>query len=826
MKKRQSRLAKAHHDYQQLELRQLMAGNVVVSLQANSLVVSGDGAANQIQLSGTPDGRVRVTGLTGTNINSGTAAFVVDVPVRDVTVQMGNGDDSVDIENLVTTGFLNVDLGSGIDSLEVRDINVRVLNVDGRAGNDVMQFHNTFSHGYITMQGGDGNDAIAVTAMATSRGFLVTMENGADLIAIDNLGVRENLNLSTGAGNDQIFMTGEVYAHKTLIELGADNDTLGVLPDTSQAKAVFQKRLNVQAGAGDDTVFFGASTNSRKSTSIDGGSGSDSVGAPGARMRRASYTQFENGSLTNIDQQLDAFYSSLQNLNIDTAPFGRVIIPSVLTVQGSTLVVPANSSAIAVDNQLTLTGGSTTTVSSASVRIQGNISTEDVLGFTNSGNISGTFNASSGVLTLTGTGTLADYQAALRTVTYDNTRAVSLTGSRQIIFDVITSTGTATGTRALSLQGLTPANLSVNNNPLTIPQTSPPVAVDNQLTLTGDSQIVVSGATVAVVNFTAGQDVLAFANANGISGTFDATTGVLTLSGNGTLAAYQTALRTVTYDTSATAFAANTISFAVNTNAGIVTDTRSLVPAAVLSVSATPLKHYGFSPANAVDNQLVLTGQPGTNVTQAQVSITDGYVSGEDLLAFANTSNITGNFNAATGVLTLSGTGTVAEFQSALRSVTYDNTNSETLEETRKIEILVSTNQGDFTAVRDIDLGDQLTIQAYVSDNGLTTQTTASGLHYIIDVVGNGTHPTINDTVRVNYVGTLVDGTQFDANDNITFPLTNVIEGWQEGIPLFSVGGSGRLIIPSSLAYGPTARPGIPANSVLVFDIDLLGIEP
>jgi hypothetical protein len=195
MKKRQPRIARAHHDYQQLELRQLMAGNVVVSLQANSLVVSGDGAANQIQLSGTPDGRVRVTGLTGTNINSGTADFVVDVPVRDVTIQMGNGDDSVDIENLVTTGFLNIDLGSGNDSLEVRDINVRVLNVDGRDGDDVMQFHNTFSHGYITMQGGNGDDAIAITAMATNRGFLVTMDDGADLLAIDNLGVRENLNL-------------------------------------------------------------------------------------------------------------------------------------------------------------------------------------------------------------------------------------------------------------------------------------------------------------------------------------------------------------------------------------------------------------------------------------------------------------------------------------------------------------------------------------------------------------------------------------------------------------------------------------------------------
>ncbi|MCP4462411.1 MAG: hypothetical protein GY819_06380, partial [Planctomycetaceae bacterium] len=76
----------------------------------------------------------------------------------------------------------------------------------------------------------------------------------------------------------------------------------------------------------------------------------------------------------------------------------------------------------------------------------------------------------------------------------------------------------------------------------------------------------------------------------------------------------------------------------------------------------------------------------------------------------------------------------------------------------------------------------------------------------------------------VNYVGTLLNGQEFDANDDITFSLQQVIAGWTEGIPKFSVGGSGILIIPSDLAYGPASpSPAIPPNSILKFDIDLLG---
>lgn len=109
-------------------------------------------------------------------------------------------------------------------------------------------------------------------------------------------------------------------------------------------------------------------------------------------------------------------------------------------------------------------------------------------------------------------------------------------------------------------------------------------------------------------------------------------------------------------------------------------------------------------------------------------------------------------------------------------------------------------------------------------------QTTPSGLQYKVITKGTGPKPTTNDTVKTHYRGTLIDGTEFDSSykkgEPITFPVTGVIKGWTEALLMMPVGSKWQLFIPSDLAYGPGGRPGIPPNSTLLFDIELLGIEP
>jgi FKBP-type peptidyl-prolyl cis-trans isomerase FklB len=108
-------------------------------------------------------------------------------------------------------------------------------------------------------------------------------------------------------------------------------------------------------------------------------------------------------------------------------------------------------------------------------------------------------------------------------------------------------------------------------------------------------------------------------------------------------------------------------------------------------------------------------------------------------------------------------------------------------------------------------------------------KTTSSGLQYKVLKEGNGAQPKASDTVTVNYRGTLTDGTEFDSSykrgQPATFPVGGVIKGWTEGLQLMKVGSKYQLFIPPDLAYGEQGRPGIPANSTLVFEVELMDVK-
>ncbi len=159
------------------------------------------------------------------------------------------------------------------------------------------------------------------------------------------------------------------------------------------------------------------------------------------------------------------------------------------------------------------------------------------------------------------------------------------------------------------------------------------------------------------------------------------------------------------------------------------------------------------------------------------------------------------------------------------------------------VKIMDVQNEQEFTKTRQAagekqKSIDDKAIAGYIAKNGLgaTVQKTPSGLNYVITQAGSGAKPTKGDNVKVHYMGKLLDGKVFDSSLNnprnpqnkpIEFQvgIGMVIPGWDEGLQLIPKGSKATFIIPSGLAYGAQGSPPvIPANSVLLFDVDLIDV--
>lgn len=139
-------------------------------------------------------------------------------------------------------------------------------------------------------------------------------------------------------------------------------------------------------------------------------------------------------------------------------------------------------------------------------------------------------------------------------------------------------------------------------------------------------------------------------------------------------------------------------------------------------------------------------------------------------------------------------------------------------------------------------VADEKLLKAYFAKKNINPTKTSSGLYYQINTEVNGVQPLPGDTVVMSYTGTLMDGTKFDSNEDTAFHHPQpyefvlgrgvVIRGWDEGIALLKQGSKATFFIPSGLAYGPQPRPGtpenkkgIPANSILIFDVQLVNVK-
>ncbi len=338
--------------------------------------------------------------------------------------------------------------------------------------------------------------------------------------------------------------------------------------------------------------------------------------------------------------------------------------PVLANIEGPPLSFVQGQAPQQVTANITATDSESATIVGVRVAIAANYQpNEDVLSFAGTSNITGSWNAATGILTLGGSDTLADYQAALRSVNYVDTSPSPSSTVRIVSFQV--NDGMAES-NVLTRQITVDPAIAIG------PASLPAGAVD----ATYDQTVTASGGT--------GNVTLAVSK---IQGTIPGL--VVPVAGSDSLAIGGTPTETGAESFTVTA----TDSLGASTSANYTVAVNN--PPVLARIESTALSYTQGNSATTVTAAIAVSDPESTTLIGAAVWIGGAYQSGEDLLSFTNTANITGSWNAAAGVLTLTGSDTLADYQAALQAVTYFDASFAPTSGTRIVSFQVNDGQAE-----------------------------------------------------------------------------------------------------------------------------------
>ncbi|WP_392534808.1 beta strand repeat-containing protein [Nostoc sp. C117] len=384
-------------------------------------------------------------------------------------------------------------------------------------------------------------------------------------------------------------------------------------------------------------------------------------------------------------------------------------VPPTITSGSASALAYTENATTTIDSGITVSDTDSPNLSSATVSItSGFTSTQDILAFTSQNGITGSYNSSTGVLTLTGSSSVANYQTVLRSVTYTNSSDNPSTTPRTVSFVVNDGASNSTAlTRNINITAVNDAPVATATNSALAYTENATTAIDSGITVSDIDSANLVSATVSITSgFISAQDTLAFTTPNGITGSYNSSTGVLTLTGSSSVANYQTALRSVTYTNSSDnpSTTPRTVSFVVNdgtANSTVVTRNINItaVNDAPVATATNSALAYTENATTAIDSGIIVSDVDSTNLVSATISITSGFASTQDILAFTSQNGITGSYNSNTGVLTLTGSSSVANYQTVLRSVTYTNSSDNPSTTPRTVSFVVNDGTANSTVV-------------------------------------------------------------------------------------------------------------------------------
>ena len=301
-------------------------------------------------------------------------------------------------------------------------------------------------------------------------------------------------------------------------------------------------------------------------------------------------------------------------------------------VEGTALAYTENQAATAITATVTTSDVDNTNLASATIQITTNyVNGQDVLSFTNTGSITGTWTAATGTLTLSGSDTVANYQAALRAVKYQNTSENPSGLTRTVSFTV--HDGTANSNTVTRNIAVTPVNdaselAAIEGTALAYTENQAATAITATVTASDVDNTLASATIQITTNYVNGQDVLSFTNTGSITGTWTAATGTLTLSGSDTVANYQAALRAVKYANSSENPNTSTRTVSFTTTDGALSSNTVTRDIAVTAVNDAPTYIVGdgklTTAIGANDNGRSVTVQTDGKILVAGYSANGG----------------------------------------------------------------------------------------------------------------------------------------------------------------------------------------------------------
>lgn len=679
-----------------------------------------DGASEIMRIDGSDVSLVNGTSLTTANLG------------LSVTVSVSGGVATVTLDK--SAGITAAQSQALVNGLTYRD-----LSEAPTAGN------RTITLTTVRDTGGVANGGVDSAVLSLASTVNVVAVNDAPIL--------------TTTGGSATFSAGDnTPSTPVVVDAGL---TLSDVDNTTMASATVRISGNFRSGE-DQLIFINNNSTlyGNVTASYNAGTGVMTLTSAGATASVAQWqaalrtVRYTDTAVTPDSATRTISFVVNDGTNDSTAATRNVTVTPVdqspiLGTSGGSSTFTEGQGAVHVDSGVTVSDLDNSTLASASVQITGNLHAgEDLLLFTNTssttfGNIVGSYNAGTGTLTLVsagGTATVAQWQAALRAVDYSNTSGTPDTSVRTVSFSVNDGTKTsATGTRDVQVVSVEiPPVLGSSGGSVSFTEgnqvAGTPVVIDSGLTVSDADSPTLTSATVAVTgNFRAGEDVLGFSNTNSslygnILASYNAGTGALTLSSAGataTVAQWQAALRSVTYSNSSDTPGTSTRTISFTVSDGAVSSSTVTRDVTVVAVNDTPqLSGSGgtvvFTEGDnaapipiALDATLSLVDPDSIGMGTATIAITGNLHAAEDVLAFRNTDasvygNLAGSYDAATGVLTLSSAGntaTLAQWQAALRAVSYANTSETPDTSTRVISIRVNDGNSDSnTLVRSVQV--------------------------------------------------------------------------------------------------------------------------